>query len=34
MKKTYGPREGKTVFDATVIKRQRRTKHRAPRKKR
>jgi hypothetical protein len=34
MKKTYGPREGKTVFDATVIKRQRRAKRSAPRRKR
>jgi hypothetical protein len=34
MKRTYGPKEGRTVFDATVIKRQRRSKRQTPRKKR
>lgn len=33
MKRTYGPRQGQQVFDATVIKRQRRAKRRPPRKR-
>jgi hypothetical protein len=34
MKKTYGPKQGRMVFDATVIKRQRRNKRQTSRKKR